>query len=74
MPERCDACGTEVRLAGGIANIWTSEQTRTEGMTLEFADGTEHFLCFDCIEQLPDEPSVSDVEELTADAAENDAE
>jgi hypothetical protein len=74
MPERCDACGQEVRLAGGIANIWTTEQTRTEGMTLEFEDGSEHFLCFDCIEQLPDEPTAADIEELTADGSESDAE
>lgn len=73
MPERCDACGQEVRLAGGIANIWTTEQTRTEGMTLEFEDGTEHFLCFDCIEQLPDEPTAADVEGLGEGDADPDA-
>jgi len=33
-------------------------------MTLEFADGTEHFLCFDCIEELPDDPSEADVAAL----------
>jgi len=61
MSEVCDACGDEVRLAGGIANIWSSEPIRTEGMTLEFADDTEHFLCFDCIESLPDETTDDDV-------------
>ncbi|MFB6069200.1 MAG: hypothetical protein ABEJ90_04655 [Halobacterium sp.] len=64
MAERCEGCGAEVRLAGGIANIWTTEQQRTEGMTLEFADGTEHFLCFECIEGLPDEPTAGDVAAL----------
>lgn len=35
-------------------------------MTLELADGSEFFLCFDCIENLPDdtEPTESDVESL----------
>lgn len=64
MPERCEGCGDEVRLAGGIANIWTTEQTETGGMTLELADDTEHFLCFDCIEELPDDPTAADVEAL----------
>ncbi|MFB6146068.1 MAG: hypothetical protein ABEJ08_00085 [Halobacteriaceae archaeon] len=61
---RCDACGTEVRIAGGIAELWTGSHTTTGGMTLELADGTEHFLCFDCIEELPDEPTADDVEAL----------
>ena len=61
MAEQCEGCAGEVRLAGGIAGIWASEQTRTGGMTLEFEDGTEHFLCFDCIEALPDDPTTDDV-------------
>jgi len=28
------------------------------------SDGTEHFLCFSCIEDLPDEPTAEDVAEL----------
>ncbi|WP_232686934.1 DUF7561 family protein [Halobacterium zhouii] len=64
MGERCEGCGDEVRLAGGIANIWTTEGTETGGMTLEFEDGSEHFLCFECIEQLPDYPTSEDVKEL----------
>jgi hypothetical protein len=51
----CDGCGVEVTIAGGIANIWTREQTPTGGITLELVDDTEHFLCFDCIDRLPDE-------------------
>lgn len=65
MVERCEGCGEEVRLAGGIANIWTTEATETGGMTLEFEDDTEHFLCFECIEALPDYPTAEDVEQLS---------
>ena len=62
--DRCDACGREVSIAGGIANFWTMEHTETEGLTLEFEDGSEHFLCFDCIEALPDYPTGADVDDL----------
>ncbi len=66
MGDPCDACGREVPVAGGIANIWTRESVETEGLALELADGSEHFLCFDCIEELPDdrEPTAEDVTEL----------
>ena len=58
----CDACGTYVDIAGGIADLWTFADDEAGGMTLEFAaDGTDHFLCFDCIERLPDDPSAEDV-------------
>lgn len=68
MGDRCDGCGREVGIAGGIANIWTQESTSTEGLTLEFdSDGSEHFLCFDCIELLPDDPTAADVAALAAD-------
>jgi hypothetical protein len=62
----CDACGDDVPIAGGIANIWTLEKRPTGGMTLELADGSEHFLCFDCMEELPDdrEPTAEDVAAL----------
>jgi hypothetical protein len=62
----CDACGEDVPIAGGIANIWTLEKRPTGGMTLELADGSEHFLCFDCMERLPDdhEPTAEDVAAL----------
>ncbi|WP_276299698.1 DUF7561 family protein [Halorussus lipolyticus] len=63
--DTCDGCGEEVKIAGGIANLWTLENDSTGGMTLEFdADGTEHFLCFECIERLPDDPSGEDVAAL----------
>jgi hypothetical protein len=56
----CDGCGIEVTIAGGIANIWTQEHTPTGGITLELVDDTEHFLCFDCIDRLPDEDVTAD--------------
>ena len=63
--ESCDGCGKSVKIAGGIANLWTLEKEATGGMTLEFeADGTEHFLCFDCIDRLPEDPTAADVEAL----------
>lgn len=59
--ERCDGCGASVPIAGGIANLWTLEKESTGGITLEFEDGTEHFLCYDCIERIPDDPTAADV-------------
>lgn len=66
---RCDGCDREVPVAGGIANFWTLEHTETGGMTLELADGSEHFLCFECIERLPEDTEVTseDVATLAAD-------
>lgn len=62
MPDGCEGCGRRVRIAGGIGDFWSFSGTKTEGMTLEFeADGTEHFLCFRCIETLPDDPVAADV-------------
>jgi hypothetical protein len=62
----CDGCGDDVTIAGGIANLWTLEKDSTGGLTLELTDGTEHFLCYDCIERLPDdvEPTAEDVADL----------
>jgi hypothetical protein len=53
--EPCDACGVPVRIGGGIADFWTLETGSTGGLTLELADGSEHFLCYDCIERLPED-------------------
>jgi len=63
----CDACGESVNIGGGIANIWTLESKQTEGMTLELADGSEHFLCYDCMDRLPDDRDVvaEDVAEIS---------
>ncbi|KZN25235.1 hypothetical protein A4G99_01575 [Haladaptatus sp. R4] len=59
--DKCDGCGADVPIAGGIGNFWTASPKTTGGMTLEFEDGSEHFLCYACIEQLPDYPSAEDV-------------
>ena len=63
--EPCDGCGRDVPIAGGIANLWTLEREETGGLTLEFEDGSEHFLCFDCVERLPEEPVAGDVDALS---------
>jgi hypothetical protein len=63
--EPCEGCGDDVSIGGGISGIWSSDPEGTGGMTLEFDDGTEFFLCFDCIEELPDEPSADDVAALS---------
>ena len=65
--QACDGCGERVAIAGGIANIWTMDKRPTGGIELELADGTEHFLCFECIQELPDdrEPTAEDVADLT---------
>lgn len=62
----CDACGKRVRIGGGIGDFWSFESGSTQGMTLELADGSEFFLCFDCIDDLPEdrEPTRADVEAL----------
>ncbi|MFC7044180.1 hypothetical protein ACFQH6_01065 [Halobacteriaceae archaeon GCM10025711] len=64
--ERCDGCGRSVPVAGGIANFWTLEHRETGGLTLTLADDSEWFLCFSCIEALPDDPTAADVEALDA--------
>lgn len=68
MAQRCDGCGAEVPVAGGIANFWTMEHTQTGGMTLELADGSEFVLCFECIEALPEDATAEDVEDLSGSA------
>ncbi|GAA5431984.1 hypothetical protein Hjap01_01451 [Haloarcula japonica] len=55
----CDGCDTNVSIAGGIANIWSQESRPTEGIVLELGDDTEHFLCYDCIDRLPDDQEVT---------------
>jgi len=61
--ESCAGCGDPVTVGGGIAGIWSADPEPTGGMTLEF-DGGEWFLCFSCIDALPEEPTRSDVEDL----------
>lgn len=55
----CDGCGEDVHVGGGIGDFWTFESETTGGMTLELEDGSEHFLCFACIERLPDDREVT---------------
>jgi len=64
--EPCDGCGKQVSIAGGIANLWTLESDETGGIALELADGTEHFLCYECIDRLPEdrEATAEDVTDL----------
>ncbi|WP_227353297.1 DUF7561 family protein [Haladaptatus salinisoli] len=62
--EECDGCGASVPIAGGIADLWNANRKSSGGMTLEFEDGSEHFLCYACIERLPDYPTEEDVAEL----------
>ena len=64
--QRCDGCGSKVRIAGGIGDFWTFSGESSGGIDLELADGTDHFLCFDCIERLPDDRDVlaADVDAL----------
>ncbi|MDR5672663.1 Uncharacterized protein AArcCO_0100 [Halalkaliarchaeum sp. AArc-CO] len=67
--KRCDVCGDDVRIGGGIADLWNFEFSSTQGMTLELTDDTEHFLCFDCMERLPGdrEPTNADIDALRGD-------
>jgi hypothetical protein len=57
--EPCDGCGEKVNIGGGIADFWTMLGRQTGGMTLELADETEHFLCYDCMDRLPDDRDVT---------------
>ena len=65
--ESCDGCGKVVTIGGAVANLWKFDQQSTGGLALELADGTEHFLCHDCIDDLPDDREVTaeDVEALS---------
>ena len=64
--EACDVCERSVRIAGGIGDLWNFAFESTQGLTLELTDGSEFFLCFDCMEKLPDdhEPTAEDVAAL----------
>lgn len=66
--ESCDICQKDVRIAGGIGDFWNFSFESTQGLTLELTDGSEHFLCFECMERLPEdhEPTAEDVTQLDA--------
>jgi hypothetical protein len=57
--EPCDGCGERVRIAGGVGDFWTFSGESTGGIDLELADGTDWFLCFDCVDRLPDDREVT---------------
>jgi hypothetical protein len=71
--DACDGCGDDVRVGGGIGDFWTMSPGTTGGMTLEFEDGSEHFLCFACVETLPDYPTAADVAAIDRDPEDDDA-
>jgi len=56
--DACDGCGDSVSIGGGIGSMWT-ESRPTDGIILELGDGTEHLLCYDCIDRLPDDREVT---------------
>jgi hypothetical protein len=59
----CDVCGRRVRIAGGIGDFWTfatgGGSGSTGGIELELADGSEWFICLECIDDLPDDREVT---------------
>jgi len=65
---RCDACGRRVEVPGGVGDFWdfgSSREAGPGGLTLELRDGSEFFLCFECIAALPDDPTREDVRAIT---------
>ncbi|MFB6161059.1 MAG: hypothetical protein ABEJ61_07770 [Haloferacaceae archaeon] len=56
----CEGCGDRVPVGGGVDDLWTFADVSGGGLTLELVDGSEHFLCFDCVERLPDEEVTAD--------------
>ena len=50
----CDGCGEHVSVGGGAETLWTTGDA-PGGLSLTLADGSDHFLCFDCVERLPDD-------------------
>lgn len=62
--ETCDGCGRTINVSGGMSNLWTLERSQTTGMVLELDDETTYLLCFDCLEELPAEPTAADIEGL----------
>ncbi len=62
--KECVGCGRSVQIAGGVGTLWSFDGGGPEGMTLELSDGTEAFLCFACIETLPEDPTTADIADL----------
>lgn len=59
MREPCDGCGESVTIGGSQVNLWTFEGEETGGITLELEGGSEFFLCYECIERLPDDEVIT---------------
>jgi hypothetical protein len=59
MASQCDGCGDPVNIGGGISDFWSVTSGPTGGMTLELVDGSEHFLCHDCLGRLPDDSDLT---------------
>ena len=65
MAVDCNGCGRRVSVAGGMPNVWTfGDEGRGTAVSLELGDGSDHLLCYPCVEALPDDPSASDVDRL----------
>lgn len=62
--QSCDGCSRRVYIGGGRGNLWRFDTASPEGITLELSDGSEHFLCFECVESLPEEPTADEVAAL----------
>lgn len=65
--EPCDGCGRNVSFGSASTNLWVFDQQSTDALVVELADGTEHLLCHDCIDALPEDREVTaaDVEALS---------
>lgn len=61
---RCAGCQRRVHVGGNRGNFWRFDAANPQGITLELRDESEHFLCFDCVEALPEEPAATDVASL----------
>lgn len=69
----CDSCNRGVSLATGRENVWVLEGQSTEGLMIEVDDGTDYVLCSSCLQELPTDPTIEDVEQLIKDDDTSDA-
>ena len=59
MSRVCDGCGARVEDGGGVDDLWSFGDAGEGAVLLELADGSDHRLCFDCVERLPDDRPVT---------------
>jgi hypothetical protein len=59
MSRACDGCGARVEDGGGVDDLWSFGDAGEGAVLLELADGSDHRLCFDCVERLPDDRPVT---------------